>query len=152
MGWDPVSVRSMMASRRWASPTGPSIHAPCPSGPRCAISLFIRSRVAAWTGSPFSWTTPQMPHISALGRHDGESARLLVESRDAQMRLLAPLPHLGFCLAVRVARTVPVEVDVDVLLEGGGVVPVELGEVPVDRKSTRLNSSHANISYAVFCL
>src|SRR3712207_8157832 len=25
-------------------------------------------------------------------------------------------------------------------------------EVRVDRKSTRLNSSHANISYAVFCL
>src|SRR3712207_8274615 len=25
-------------------------------------------------------------------------------------------------------------------------------EVAVDRKSTRLNSSHANISYAVFCL
>src|SRR3712207_8420253 len=26
------------------------------------------------------------------------------------------------------------------------------GEVLEDRKSTRLNSSHANISYAVFCL
>src|SRR5947209_12052672 len=26
------------------------------------------------------------------------------------------------------------------------------GTVKVDRKSTRLNSSHANISYAVFCL
>src|SRR3712207_6898289 len=26
------------------------------------------------------------------------------------------------------------------------------GDHPVDRKSTRLNSSHANISYAVFCL
>src|SRR3712207_7795296 len=26
------------------------------------------------------------------------------------------------------------------------------GQVPGDRKSTRLNSSHANISYAVFCL
>src|SRR3712207_7387586 len=25
-------------------------------------------------------------------------------------------------------------------------------EYPADRKSTRLNSSHANISYAVFCL
>src|SRR3712207_7377904 len=25
-------------------------------------------------------------------------------------------------------------------------------ENPLDRKSTRLNSSHANISYAVFCL
>src|SRR3712207_8936785 len=29
--------------------------------------------------------------------------------------------------------------------------PVQLGAVG-DRKSTRLNSSHANISYAVFCL
>src|SRR3712207_8892821 len=27
-----------------------------------------------------------------------------------------------------------------------------LGAVNLDRKSTRLNSSHANISYAVFCL
>src|SRR3712207_8329685 len=25
-------------------------------------------------------------------------------------------------------------------------------KLPLDRKSTRLNSSHANISYAVFCL
>src|SRR3712207_8892318 len=34
------------------------------------------------------------------------------------------------------------------------VVPQELGRVllNLDRKSTRLNSSHANISYAVFCL
>src|SRR3712207_8956553 len=30
--------------------------------------------------------------------------------------------------------------------EDGGV------DTPQDRKSTRLNSSHANISYAVFCL
>src|SRR3712207_8799711 len=31
--------------------------------------------------------------------------------------------------------------------------PLELAHVlGVDRKSTRLNSSHANISYAVFCL
>src|SRR3712207_7619427 len=38
--------------------------------------------------------------------------------------------------------------------EGGhGVLPVRRGRVPPeDRKSTRLNSSHANISYAVFCL
>src|SRR3712207_9413268 len=28
----------------------------------------------------------------------------------------------------------------------------ELVDLGVDRKSTRLNSSHANISYAVFCL
>src|SRR3712207_7854070 len=48
------------------------------------------------------------------------------------LRLLLPLRRLGF-LAV---RSRPVDV---VLLVG-------------DRKSTRLNSSHANISYAVFCL
>src|SRR3712207_8437419 len=34
-----------------------------------------------------------------------------------------------------------------------GRAPAELERIPVrDRKSTRLNSSHANISYAVFCL
>src|SRR3712207_7960139 len=32
------------------------------------------------------------------------------------------------------------------------VVIANLPYVPRDRKSTRLNSSHANISYAVFCL
>src|SRR5947209_12468949 len=30
--------------------------------------------------------------------------------------------------------------------------PVTIEGKPLDRKSTRLNSSHANISYAVFCL
>src|SRR3712207_7842861 len=30
--------------------------------------------------------------------------------------------------------------------------PVQVPEDHIDRKSTRLNSSHANISYAVFCL
>src|SRR3712207_8193217 len=33
----------------------------------------------------------------------------------------------------------------------GARLGVDVG-VQVDRKSTRLNSSHANISYAVFCL
>src|SRR3712207_8076164 len=45
-------------------------------------------------------------------------------------------------------------------LPGGGHREVQggprrrglLGRVVRDRKSTRLNSSHANISYAVFCL
>src|SRR3712207_7084044 len=40
---------------------------------------------------------------------------------------------------------------------GGGVAFAEYeraggGRIALDRKSTRLNSSHANISYAVFCL
>src|SRR3712207_7830545 len=35
--------------------------------------------------------------------------------------------------------------------QGGGGKIINLASV-LDRKSTRLNSSHANISYAVFCL
>src|SRR3712207_8137774 len=35
---------------------------------------------------------------------------------------------------------------------GGGVRRWETDTQSADRKSTRLNSSHANISYAVFCL
>src|SRR3712207_8856707 len=34
---------------------------------------------------------------------------------------------------------------------GGSVAVLAYGSTP-DRKGTRLNSSHANISYAVFCL
>src|SRR3712207_7065046 len=57
-------------------------------------------------------------------------------------RRLGPVPRRrGLCLARRPARD-----------DGGR----ELGRLrlrrPRDRKSTRLNSSHANISYAVFCL
>src|SRR3712207_8816039 len=51
---------------------------------------------------------------------------------------------------------VVVRVDVEELpqrAEADGVVAVRPGRVVLeDRKSTRLNSSHANISYAVFCL
>src|SRR3712207_8642911 len=36
-------------------------------------------------------------------------------------------------------------------LPGRPLPPADL-PLPPDRKSTRLNSSHANISYAVFCL
>src|SRR3712207_9065300 len=61
----------------------------------------------------------------------------------------------------------PIEPAIELLLRGASglqnllghlialVIPrVAAGErvVKVDRKSTRLNSSHANISYAVFCL
>src|SRR3712207_9581854 len=41
--------------------------------------------------------------------------------------------------------------DMNVLMSAATVGAVGIGEW-ADRKSTRLNSSHANISYAVFCL
>src|SRR3712207_8251986 len=37
-------------------------------------------------------------------------------------------------------------------VEQGNKIQAVLVDTPADRKSTRLNSSHANISYAVFCL
>src|SRR3712207_7674327 len=61
----------------------------------------------------------------------------------------------------------PISQRVEPALEHGGAVPLGLEQGErlrlvdvvrrgvvgvVDRKSTRLNSSHANISYAVFCL
>src|SRR3712207_6851380 len=59
-----------------------------------------------------------------------------------------PGPPAGPSAAARAVASAGVR-----LLEDGEVA---LGEEPVlplqDRKSTRLNSSHANISYAVFCL
>src|SRR3712207_7447143 len=42
-------------------------------------------------------------------------------------------------------------VGLDVALADGGPAQRIAGQ-EIDRKSTRLNSSHANISYAVFCL
>src|SRR3712207_7504137 len=49
---------------------------------------------------------------------------------------------------VRRRSTAPVMIGED---PEGGEPPVRKA-VRTDRKSTRLNSSHANISYAVFCL
>src|SRR5947199_1187810 len=37
-------------------------------------------------------------------------------------------------------------------IKAGGDVKAALAIIPIDRKSTRLNSSHLGISYAVFCL
>src|SRR3712207_7225201 len=53
------------------------------------------------------------------------------------------LRYLDLTLAAYVGEAVTIRYD-----------PRDLAEIRVfqDRKSTRLNSSHANISYAVFCL
>src|SRR3712207_8958714 len=60
---------------------------------------------------------------------------------------------LGADLPLELRRLVLVELALGLLDERHDVAHPEdpLGHA-VDRKSTRLNSSHANISYAVFCL
>src|SRR3712207_8468036 len=57
---------------------------------------------------------------------------------------------VGVGVAVGVLVAVALGVGVSVGRAVGISVPV--GVTVGDRKSTRLNSSHANISYAVFCL
>src|SRR3712207_8466229 len=53
--------------------------------------------------------------------------------------------------ALQLAVEVRAQVDRERDLEHAAVVALDELQ-PQDRKSTRLNSSHANISYAVFCL
>src|SRR3712207_7685755 len=55
-------------------------------------------------------------------------------------------------LLIRVMRRMIGRNDVDAAFREAFEHRVAVGGVPQDRKSTRLNSSHANISYAVFCL
>src|SRR3712207_8272763 len=64
----------------------------------------------------------------------------------------------GFTVVLVLQRHRPVEHEQDavdwqcVANPGHDLVPQRVERLPRDRKSTRLNSSHANISYAVFCL
>src|SRR3712207_8619864 len=68
-----------------------------------------------------------------------DDARLLVDDR-----LLGALRNLEGALAE----------GLQVGVRDGAVdrAPLDVDALLADRKSTRLNSSHANISYAVFCL
>src|SRR5690242_21507935 len=59
-----------------------------------------------------------------------------------------PISTASFTVPAGGALTVPIA---GYALAPGGALPTGL-LVPRDRKSTRLNSSHMSISYAVFCL
>src|SRR5258707_9739358 len=95
---------------------------------------------------------PQVATLS-VWRHDDPDdlvlrARELVENIDAGDGVLVLTDIFGATPGNVVSRLLD-----DHHVEGvsGGSLPMLL-RVLTDRKSTRLNSSHANISYAVFCL
>src|SRR3712207_8795606 len=78
------------------------------------------------------------------------SARVVaVDPADRELDLVAEQPVCLHPLPTR-ARHLHQHHVADLQLPVGEQLAV--GLQPVDRKSTRLNSSHANISYAVFCL
>src|SRR3712207_8064500 len=81
---------------------------------------------------------------TTLFRSDPDPATLLQQRRDESLGVATALPQ-GLRDAGPGGR--PLQVPPHVLQ-----VLISLRLERVDRKSTRLNSSHANISYAVFCL
>src|SRR3712207_7831071 len=73
----------------------------------------------------------------------------LFRSRRLQLRPSGTGPRRGHLPARPRARD---DGRLRVRAEGRDAPDPALGRPGADRKSTRLNSSHANISYAVFCL
>src|SRR3712207_8701958 len=88
-----------------------------------------------------TWT----PKFSSLSLHDGLPIFLIVPAAGIGRRLGGDRAGLAAGWLVALA---PGLVVVPANQGGGSANPFIL----LDRKSTRLNSSHANISYAVFCL
>src|SRR5690606_41542847 len=102
--------------------------------------------------SLFDATTTTM--IYTLSLHDAlPISPLLLQLEDA-----AHHPdHVGRRLAPRERDELLVELGEHFVVEGGVVladpqIEQALLDASEDRKSTRLNSSHVKISYAVFCL
>src|SRR5256884_6965826 len=94
----------------------------------------------------------------ALGLRDANTARDLADEVQSMGRkslsLQMDVTHLDqICRAVDKAASYFGRLDI--LVNNAGVAPENLAEnyrEEEDRKSTRLNSSHGYISYAVFCL
>src|SRR2546428_10361421 len=78
--------------------------------------------------------------------------RLLTFGRRSEILAIDYIRSLGYRIVTSGYRTKDGEIDV-VAWEGATLVFVEVkARRNSDRKSTRLNSSHDQISYAVFCL
>src|SRR5947209_20375385 len=93
--------------------------------------------------SSFFFNDPATTQIYTLSLHDAFRS-VLPDSRILPLRRAAVARSPGTDFAC----------DDDAFLGRGRYVAIHRHRLGVarDRKSTRLNSSHANISYAVFCL
>src|SRR3712207_2892879 len=107
---------------------------------------------------PTAFAKAQAASGSALPQ--GGTAFITVTDSDKQagVAIAAMLYDLGFSIVAtrgtaRAIRSLGVPVErINKINEGSPHVVDRIAGGGVDRKSTRLNSSHANISYAVFCL
>src|SRR5207249_8761829 len=85
--------------------------------------------------------------VEDVGMEVGADALARVAHGDARQPVLAFQRYLDAAAPGRELERVAQEVPDDLLQPLGVAV-----DRPEDRKSTRLNSSHVSISYAVFCL
>src|SRR5207245_6626918 len=97
-----------------------------------ALSLFFITTRIPLCPCLFSFTPPPPPEIYTLSLHD---ALPISGKRDRALRVA----WIGAGIAT-------------VLTEAIGLCAAAFPYAWLDRKSTRLNSSHGSISYAVFCL
>src|SRR5207249_12294505 len=88
----------------------------------------------------FFFTHPATTHISTLSLHDA-----LPISRTASLAFACSNASSFFCVAARSPCS-------SSTLRTSVFRSAEEARCVRDRKSTRLNSSHVSISYAVFCL
>src|SRR5690606_39930957 len=105
----------------------------------------------------FFTSPPATPPCSPLSLHDALPISLstnvtLAEETTSRLTLLLDVPVVspqrqGFAAMVACARSLASRLDGTVVDDSGQRLAEE-----IDRKSTRLNSSHVKISYAVFCL
>src|SRR5207249_10653095 len=104
----------------------------------------VSTSVGLYTLHPFSLLPPTPFHLHTLSLHDA-------------LPILPPENSIDFYLALRKAK-VPAELHIyergphGVGLGNDKYPELKSWILVVDRKSTRLNSSHVSISYAVFCL
>src|SRR5205085_9067222 len=107
-----------------------------------AQGLHIATPAAAIVTAPFDgeivYAGPLQPYVLAL----------IIRHTDGYHSLLAGLGRADSAVGQWVLAGEPLGVMPDAVEPGSG------GEIffELDRKSTRLNSSHSQISYAVFCL
>src|SRR5947209_5761769 len=83
----------------------------------------------------------------------GEDGKVMYDVLMKRVRLRDCIKETSFGLSVVPSNLGLASLDVDLLSEFNREHRLEMAIQELgDRKSTRLNSSHANISYAVFCL
>src|SRR3712207_7594742 len=83
--------------------------------------------------------------------NDTATTEIYTLSLHDALPIVARVRELGWSIALDDVGADPMSLAFMPLLRPD-VVKLDLRLVQEDRKSTRLNSSHANISYAVFCL